>query len=142
MSWDAMLLTTNVGLELIQEEQADIYYKFKQNIRGGISSVMKRHAVADDNHSLIYLDANNLCGWMMSQPLPTGDFRILQRTDMDTVRNILNHQNMNTGYVFEVTLDYPENLQKYLSDLPPAPESKKTSIQSITMGKSTKPQRN
>ena len=58
MPWDAMLLQTNVKLELIQEEQTEIYYTFEQNICGGISSVMKRHAVADDNHSLIYLNAN------------------------------------------------------------------------------------
>ena len=24
---------------------------------------------------LQYLDANNLCGWAMSQPLPTGGFK-------------------------------------------------------------------
>ena len=59
MPWDAMLLKTNVKLELIQEEQAEIYYKVEQNICGGISSVMKRHAVADGKHSLIFLNANN-----------------------------------------------------------------------------------
>ena len=58
----------------------------------------------------------------MSQPLPTGNFRVLQKSDMDTVMRILNRQNTNKGFVFEVTLDYLESLHKYLSDLPPAPD--------------------
>ena len=34
---------------------------------------------------LIYLDANNLYGWAMSQPLPTGGFRFLQPDEIEAL---------------------------------------------------------
>ena len=47
----------------------------ENNIRGGVSSVMDDgHVVSDVNKQILYIDANNLYGWAMSQPLPTGDF--------------------------------------------------------------------
>ena len=32
---------------------------------------------SDENNKLLYIDANNLYGWAMSQPLPTGEFEKL-----------------------------------------------------------------
>ena len=47
----------------------------ENNIRGGVSSVMgDGQVVSDVNKQILYIDANNLYGWAMSQPLPTGDF--------------------------------------------------------------------
>ena len=47
----------------------------ENNIRGGNSSVMgDRHVVLDVNKQILYIDANNLYGWALSQPLPTGHF--------------------------------------------------------------------
>ena len=59
-----------------------------------------------------YLDANNLYGWAMSQPLPTGEFRwadiepnkIATRTDK--------------GYILEVDVSYPKELHNQHNDLP------------------------
>ena len=36
-----------------------------------------RHIVSDVNKQILFTDANNLCGWAMSQDLPTGDFENL-----------------------------------------------------------------
>ena len=35
-----------------------------------------------DNNYIIYLDANNLYGWAMSQPLPTHDFAWLTENEI------------------------------------------------------------
>ena len=36
-----------------------------------------RHVVSDVNKQILYIDANNLYGWSMSQNLPTGNFEKL-----------------------------------------------------------------
>ena len=80
-----MLKKTGVKLDLITDY--DMYLMFEQGLRGGISMISHRHAKAnnpymgadydsDKEHSFItYLDANNLYGWAMSEPLPCGDFQ-------------------------------------------------------------------
>ena len=43
----------------------------ENNIRDGISSVMgDRYVQSDENEKVFYVDANNLYGHSMSQPLP------------------------------------------------------------------------
>ena len=82
-SWDALLKSTGVSLELITDP--DMYLFVEKGLRGGISIVSHRHAIANNrymqnfdpsqpNSYLMYPDANNLYGWAMSQPMPTGDF--------------------------------------------------------------------
>ena len=69
MAWDAALRMTNIELELIKEE--DQYLFLEAGIRGGISSITKRFAKANNEKisgydpnsplvHLLYLDANNL----------------------------------------------------------------------------------
>ena len=59
---------------------------FERGIRGGITQTVKRYSRTNNRYMmdydpkepsryLQYLDANNLYGWAMSQPLPTGGFR-------------------------------------------------------------------
>ena len=59
---------------------------FERGIRGGITQSLHRWAAANNPYMdeydsskptryLQYLDANNLYGWAMSQPLPTGGFK-------------------------------------------------------------------
>ena len=55
---------------------------FERGIRGGITQSIHRYARACNNYIgehkessfLQYLDANNLYGWVMIQPLSTGGF--------------------------------------------------------------------
>ena len=76
---------------------------------------------------LQYLDTNDLYGWVMSQPLPAGEFkwvdienlkggaRELKRTIDMMVRNSNNH---GVGYVLEVDVKYPRELHDHHNDLP------------------------
>jgi len=81
--------------------------------------ICHRHAEADDEHALCYLDANNLYGWAMSQSLPTGHFKWLDNQDFDF--NAIANDAEN-GAILEVDIEYPKELHNQHSDYPLAPE--------------------
>ena len=69
---------------------------------------------------LQYLDANNLYGWVMSQPLPTGEFRWVEfrkdRSPKTIVEELVVKKDY--GYLLEVDIRYPKKLHDYHNDLP------------------------
>ena len=84
LSWDAMLKMTNIKLELMTN--VDMFQSIEKGMRGGVGYIANRYGKANNkymkNHDknaqskyIMYLDANNLYGWAMSQYLPTGNFR-------------------------------------------------------------------
>ena len=84
LAWKACLKKTGIRLELLLDP--DMLLMFERGIRGGITKSVHRWAAANNPYMgseydkskptkyLQYLDANNLYGWAMSQPLPTGGF--------------------------------------------------------------------
>ena len=73
-TWEAGLKLTNIKLDFIKD--IELLLLLENNIRGGILSVMgPRYIESDENTKLLYIDANNLYGWAMSQYLNTGDFK-------------------------------------------------------------------
>jgi len=79
-----MLKKTNIELELFTD--VDDYTWIQKNLKGGVSCSMKRFAKANNKHMknydpslpsshIVYLDANNLYGWAMSQYLPLNNFK-------------------------------------------------------------------
>ena len=135
LAWDSALKMTNIQLELLQDKE--IYDFIERGIRGGISIIAKRFARANNPgcrirkfdptrklKHLIYLDANNLYGFAMSQALPIKDFRFL---DKDEIRKISTSfgsidDDAETGYIFEVDLKYPAEIHDRHNCLPLAPE--------------------
>ena len=102
---------------------------------GGLSQATYRYAKANNKYMtnydknkessyLQYLDANNLYGWEMSQKLPVGDFKWVEK---DNILNFIKDYDINSdkGYIFEVDLEYPKNLYNLHSDLPFLPERTK-----------------
>ena len=82
LSWDAMLKMTNIKLELMTN--INMFQFIEKGMHGGVSYIANQYGNAnnkymkeyDDKASskyIMYLDANNLCGWAMSQYLPTGN---------------------------------------------------------------------
>ena len=67
----------------------------------------------------MYLDANNLYGYAMSQSLPTGNLKFL-----DPINFYINKINENDkyGYILQVDLECPHELHDSHSDYPLAPE--------------------
>ena len=73
---------------------------------------------------LIYLDANNLYGWAMSQPLPTGGFRFLQPDENEALAPVGElSDGAEDGYIYEVDLQYPHHLHDAHDNYPLAPET-------------------
>ena len=84
--WDASLRLHNKKLELFSGKQSSMYLKTEDSIRGGISMIVNKYSKANNKYLrsydknkpstyIIYLDANNLYGWAISQPLPFGDYK-------------------------------------------------------------------
>ena len=78
LAWKACLKKTRIRLELLLGP--DMFLMFERGIRGGITQSVNRWANPymgsefdpdEKTNYLQYLDANNLYGWAMSQPLPT-----------------------------------------------------------------------
>ncbi len=61
-----------------------------------------------------YLDANNLYGWAMSNPLPTGGFKWMEEEDLKNCRDI--------PCTVEVDLKYPKELHDAHNEYPLAAE--------------------
>ena len=88
LSWDAMLKMTGIELELISD--IDMHLFIEKGMRGGITYITKRHGKANNKYMkcynsskeskfIVYLDANNLYGWTMSQYLPYGRCKCLNQ---------------------------------------------------------------
>ena len=59
----------------------------------------------------MYLDANNLCGWEISQRLPVNGFEWMEQLSEFNERFMKNYdENIDKGYIFEVDVEYPKNL--------------------------------
>lgn len=127
LSWDAMLRVTKINLELLTD--IDMITFISKNIRGGVSQCSNRHAKANNKFMadydssvpssfLMYLDANNLYGWAMSQCLPTGGF---EWVNVDTDYNV--SDDADHGFILEVDLEYPNSLHELHSDFPFCPEN-------------------
>lgn len=128
MSWDALLETTKVQLELLTD--IDMHLFMEKGLRGGVCMVSKRFAKANNpqcpdydstkpNSWIIYLDANNLYGWAMKQLLPVGGF---QWVNPELHEVVVTPDDAAEGYILEVDLEYPEHLHDSHSDYPLAPE--------------------
>ena len=132
LAWQAALKMTGANLELLTDP--DMHLFIEKGLRGGISMITKRYARANNkyvpghdseipsNH-LIYLDANNLYGWAMSQPLPTHGFRWLTEEEIRTLDATSTPEDADRGCILEVDLEYPEELHDEHNDYPLAPES-------------------
>ena len=68
----------------------------------------------------MYLDANNLYGWAMSQKLPSGNFRWIPCPEYINLDSY--DENSAKGLILEVHLEYPPELHGLHNDYPLAPE--------------------
>jgi hypothetical protein len=122
LAWDAMLLKTGVKLELLHDER--ILDNIERHKRGGLCFVgSKRFAKANNRYMdgfnenepesyMLHLDANNLYGWAVSEPLPYGNFKFSDASLEDVLNTDDNNE---AGYILDVDLSFPA--------FPPCPES-------------------
>ena len=70
----------------------------------------------------MYLNANNLYGWAMTQYLPYGRFKWLNKKEIYEFDLNLVKENSSTGYLLEVDLEYLSELHDLHNDYPLALE--------------------
>ena len=131
LSWDAMLKTTQKRLELISDPA--MYRMIDGNMRGGVCMISQRYAKANNKYMghlydpakpsqfIVYLDANNLYGWAMSQSLPYANFTWLEPQEWNDIEWKNQAENQSVGYFIECDLEYPEELHDMHNDYPLAP---------------------
>mgnify|MGYP002522583646 CR=1 FL=1 len=113
----------------------DTFYAefFKGMIRGGITSAALRHAVADKDHSIIYLDVNGLYPFVMQgYKFPCGQFSFIQFgwTGEEECKTKLKElfarfDRENRGMCFCVDMEIPDEVKKLTDMYPFAPEHRR-----------------
>ena len=94
LSWDGMLKMTDIKLELMID--IDMFQFIEKGMRGGVSFIANRYCKANNKYMkeysekmpskcIMYLDADNLYRWAMSQYLPTSGFRWLTEKEINKI---------------------------------------------------------
>ena len=116
LSWDAILKMTDIKLELIID--VDMFQFIEKGMRGGVSYISNRYGKANNecmkkydekapSKYIMYLDANNLYGWAMSQYLPTGGSRLLTEKEINDIDLAKYNEDSTKGVILEVDLEIP-----------------------------------
>ena len=125
LAWRACLKHTGIKLELLTDP--DMLLMFERGIRGGITQTVRKYASANNKYMgdrfnpnkdttyLQYLDANDLYGWAMSQPLPAGGFKWVD-VNPNEISELATR--IDKGYLQEVDVSYPKELHNQHNDLP------------------------
>ncbi len=131
LAWDAMLLKTNVEIGLISDIK--LMDTMERGKRGGFTFVgTKRYEkfnnkyLSDydntkDSTSGLYLDANNLYGWAMSESLPYGDVKFDTTVTIEEVLNTTDDNDI--GYFVEVDISFPPEMHELVKQFVPLPEN-------------------
>ena len=123
LAWKACLKKTRIRLELLLDPE--MLLMFERGIRRGITQSVNRWAKANNPYMgsefvpdkptkyLQYLDTNNLYGWAMSQPLPTGGFKWVS-IKPSKISQLAERKSK--GYLLEVDVKYPRELHNSHND--------------------------
>jgi hypothetical protein len=125
---------TDVRLELLTD--IDMHLFIEKGLRGGISMISHRNAKANSRYvpdyhpsqpssHVTYIDVNNLYGWEMSQALPVGGFRWLEKEEFEHLNINSVSDDSKDVYILEVDIDYPPVLHDHHKKYPLAPEKMK-----------------
>ena len=114
-----MLKMNDIRLELMTD--IDMFQFIERGMRGGISYIANRFGKANNKYMreynekapskyIMYLDANNLYGWAMSQYLPTGGFKWLTEKQIENTDLAKYNDDSKKGLILEVDLEYPKEV--------------------------------
>ena len=131
-----MLKMTNIKLELMTD--IDMFQFIEKSMRGGVSYIANRYGKANNKYMkeydekapskyIMYLDANNLYGWAMSQYLLTGNFKWMTDKEISKIDLGKYKKDGKKGLILEVDLEYPRELHDMHNDYPVCPEKVKVS---------------
>ena len=121
-TWQCGLKNTGINLQTLQDR--DMILLLENNIRGGISSVMgDRYIKSDENKKILYIDAINLYGHSMSEPLPYDEIKFNNNFKIEDILNT--PDDIDTGYFIEVDIKYPDRIKEKTKNFPFASVKKK-----------------
>ena len=96
----------------------------ENNIRGGIGSIMgNRYIKSNENKKILYVDANNLYGHSMSEPLPYDEIKFDNNVKLEEI--LKTPDDSDIGYFVEADFIYPDTIKEKRKNLPFAPVNKK-----------------
>ena len=133
LSWDVMLITTGVKMELMQDIDQLLF--FEKAIRGGINGLgALRHFEANnkylDNFNPekdvtfgAFFDVTSLYAGTMLMEMPLGGYQWCPEITLNEILSTPNDSPV--GYFVEVDLVYPPGIHDSHNDLPLAPEKLK-----------------
>ena len=115
------------GIKFEKNSDIEMYLFIEKELRAEISYIAKRHSKANNKYTknfdptklskcISYLDMNNLNGWGLTGYLPYGGFKWLKNVDNFDVNSI--SEKSPIGYIFEVDLEYLDELHYLHSDYP------------------------
>ena len=127
---------TNIKLELMTD--IDMFQFIEKGMRCGVSYIANRYGKANNKYMkeydekapskyIMYLDANKLYGWAMSQYLPTGNFKWMSNKKIKQIDLGKYKADGKKGLILEVDLEYPRELHDMYNDYPVCPEKVKVS---------------
>ena len=121
-TWQCGLKFTRLNIQTLRDK--DMILLLENNIRGGISSVMgNRYVKSDENKKMLYMDANNLYGWAMSEYLLYDEIKFDNNVKLEDILNT--PDDSEKGYFIEVDLKCPDNIKEKTKHIPFARENKK-----------------
>ena len=100
----------DVELDLITDTDQHLF--IEEGIRGEMTMIshrqtranvpgMENYYASKRNRYIMYLDANNLYGWAMSQPLPTYNFKWLTDEETEELDVMMVPIDSSRGYILE-----------------------------------------
>jgi hypothetical protein len=132
LSYDCALKFTNCSMDYIHDE--DMYHFIREAIKGGVSSISRRYAEANNPYLkdfdsnlptsyIMYFDCNSLYSSVMTMRLPFENFEFLKPEEFSKVKNnIANYRDSDDiGYFVQCDLMYPAHVHDETRDLPLAP---------------------
>ena len=99
----------------------DMFQFIEKGMRGGVSYIANRYGNANNKYMkeydekapskyIMYLDADNLYGWAMSQYLPTSNFKWMTDKEISKINLGKHKADGKKGLILEVDLEYPREL--------------------------------
>ena len=126
-AWKAWLKRAKLELKLLTN--IDLLLIVKKGIREGIYCAIHRYAASNniymkeyikhyESSFIMYLDANILYGWVMSQKFPVNSFqwnKYISRFSEIFIKNYDKYSDK--GYILEVDVEYSKNLYNLHNDI-------------------------
>ena len=121
-TWQCGLKYTGINFQTFQDK--DMILLLENTISGVISSVMgDRYIQSDENKKILHIDATNLYGHWMSEPIPHDEVKLDRGVTLEDLLNT--PDDIAIVYFIEVDLNYPDSIKETTKNFPFAPVNNK-----------------